>query len=49
VVGVRSRDDGSEHHWLVGLVLEVLVPKVIELGPHLLQLFLGGTDLRIRA
>ena len=45
VIGVRATDDGSEHHRLVGLVLEVTVPELVEFRSHLLQFLLGGTDL----
>ena len=45
MVGVGTGDDGAEHDGLVGLVLEVFVPEVVELGAHLLELGLGGADL----
>lgn len=40
MVSVSTGDDGTEHDRLVGLVLEVAVPKFIELRSHLLE-FLG--------
>ena len=45
VVCIRPRDDRAEHDGLVGLVLEVPVPELVEFGAHLLQLLLSGTDL----
>ncbi len=42
---VELRDEGDSHDGLVRLVLEVLVPQLVELGPHLLELFHGRADL----
>lgn len=45
MVGVGSVDDGAEHDRLVGLVLEVGVPQLVEFGAHLLQLCFSRADL----
>ena len=45
VVGIGTSDDRAEHDGLVGLVLEVAVPELVKLRTHLLELFLGGTNL----
>ena len=45
VVGVCAGDNGTKHHRLVGLVLEVGVPESVKLRTHLLELFGGGPDL----
>ena len=46
VVRVRARDDRAKHDRLVGLVLEVGVPEVVELRTHFLQLGLSWSDLK---
>lgn len=46
VVRISARHDGAEHDRLVGLVLEIPVVQLIELGSHLLELFLGGSNLK---
>lgn len=45
MVGVCSGDDGAKHDGLVGLVLEVSVPELVELRAHLLELRLGRANL----
>ena len=34
------------HDWFICLILEVTVPKLVELRAHLFQLFLSGADLQ---
>ena len=43
--GLTTRHDRAEHDRLVGLVLEVGIPKLIELRSHLLQLLFRWTNL----
>lgn len=45
VIRISARHDGAKHDRLVRFVLEVGVPKLVKLGAHFLELFLGGTDL----
>lgn len=33
------------HHRLIRFILEISIPQRVELGAHLLKLFLGGTNL----
>ena len=45
MVGVGASDDRAKHDGLVGLVLEVAVPELVELRSHGLQLLLSWTNL----
>ena len=48
VVGVGTRNDGAKHDGLIGLVLEVAVPELVELRSHLLELLLSWPQLVTR-
>jgi hypothetical protein len=45
VVRVGAANDTREHDRFVGLVLEVAVPELVELGPELFEFLLGGPQL----
>lgn len=45
MVCIGTGDDRAEHDRLVGLVLEVSIPELVELGTHLLQLLFSRTNL----
>lgn len=45
VVGVCTSNDRAKHNGLVWLILEVAIPELIELRPHLLEFRFRGTDL----
>lgn len=46
MVGVCTSNDRAEHNGLVGLVLEVGVPQLVEFGTHLLEFLLGWADFK---
>ena len=46
MIGISARHNRAEHDWLVGLVLEISIVELVELGAHLLEFFLGGSNLK---
>lgn len=46
MIGIGSRYNGSKHNGFVRFVLEIPVPKLVELWTHLLELFWSRSDLR---
>lgn len=46
MVGICTRNDRTKHDGFVWLVLEVPIPEFVELRTHLLEFFLGRTNLQ---